>query len=80
MNKKEALIKLIDLVGLKPLATALGISYQAVQKYVANGEIVADKVLLACDACKWQVTPNQLRPDIYPHPQDGLPAHMREVA
>ena len=80
MNKKDALNKVIDLVGLKALATALGVSYQAVQKYVANGEMVADRVLTACEAVNWQVTPHQLRPDLYPHPQDGLPAHMREVA
>ncbi len=80
MNKKDALNKVIDLVGLKALATTLGVSYQAVQKYVANGEMVADRVLATCEATNWQVTPHELRPDLYPHPHDGLPSHLREVA
>jgi DNA-binding transcriptional regulator YdaS (Cro superfamily) len=28
----------------------------------------------------WRVTPHQLRPDIYPHPVDGLPEHLRDIA
>lgn len=42
--------------------------------------IPAEFVIRASEAVNWQVTPHELRPDIYPHPQDGLPEHMREVA
>jgi len=28
-------------------------------------------------ATDWKVTPHRLRPDLYPHPMDGLPAHLR---
>lgn len=80
MSKLDALKKAIELVGLKPMATSLGVSYQAVQRYLANGEIVADRVLVCAARTDWQVTPHQLRPDLYPHPQDGLPDHLREVA
>lgn len=33
----------------------------------------AEYVLAISDACGWKITPHQLRPDIYPHPMDGLP-------
>lgn len=28
----------------------------------------------------WKVTPHELLPMVYPHPDDGLPAHLRSVA
>ncbi len=34
-------------------------------------------VIKACKSVSWHVTPHQLRPDIYPHPNDGLPESMR---
>lgn len=37
-------------------------------------------VLVVSQAGEWEITPHQLRPDLYPHPQDGLPDHLREVA
>jgi DNA-binding transcriptional regulator YdaS (Cro superfamily) len=37
-------------------------------------------VIKACAAVNWQVTPHELRPDIYPHPDDGLPDHLRTAA
>ena len=33
----------------------------------------ADYVLPISKAVDWQITPHQLRPDIYPHPCDGMP-------
>ncbi|UDL04002.1 helix-turn-helix domain-containing protein [Marinobacter sp. CA1] len=32
------------------------------------------RVLAICEGSRWQVTPHELRPDIYPNPTDGLPA------
>lgn len=37
-------------------------------------------VIKACASVNFKITPHELRPDIYPHPHDGLPEHMREVA
>lgn len=37
-------------------------------------------ILPLCEVDAWQVTPHELRPDIYPHPHDGLPVEMREAA
>ena len=37
-------------------------------------------VLKVAQATNYQVTPHQLRPDLYPHPHDGLPEHLRSAA
>jgi DNA-binding transcriptional regulator YdaS (Cro superfamily) len=79
MDHQSPLARAISLVGLKPLAIVLGVSYQAVQKYEYIG-ISAERVIAISMATNWQVTPHELRPDIYPHPQDGLPDHMRQAA
>lgn len=39
--------------------------------------IPSDWVLPLCESVYWQVTPHELRPDLYPHPEDGLPDDMR---
>lgn len=41
--------------------------------------IPSDWVLPLCESVDWQVTPHELRPDLYPHPHDGLPEDMRCV-
>jgi len=42
--------------------------------------IPARYVIRACSAVNWQVTPHELRSDLYPHPDDGLPDHLRSAA
>lgn len=42
--------------------------------------IPAEYVIAGCQVVEYQVTPHELRPDVYPHPHDGLPQHLREVA
>lgn len=39
MNSREALEKAVELLGLRPLALEVGLSYQAVQQWVANGRL-----------------------------------------
>lgn len=34
-------------------------------------------VIPMSSATGWKVTPHELRPDIYPHPEDGLPEERR---
>lgn len=36
-----------------------------------------DVVLRVAEATGWVVRPHEIRPDLYPHPDDGLPAHLR---
>jgi len=47
--------------------TAWGLQKQA-------EKLPPEKVLMLCAKSEWQVTPHELRPDIYPNPTDGLPA------
>jgi len=53
-------------------------SGQAVGLWYANG-VPAERVIKLCEAVEYRVKPHELRPDLYPHPEDGLPAEMRAV-
>lgn len=33
----------------------------------------AEVVLAIADALEWRITPHELRPDLYPNPQDAMP-------
>ncbi len=76
MSHNDSLKKAVDIVGLKNLALSIGVSYQAIQKYLIT-KTSAENVIAISMATDWQVTPHELRPDIYPHPNDGLPENMR---
>jgi DNA-binding transcriptional regulator YdaS (Cro superfamily) len=56
------------------LGTGFGVS-----KWRWKG-VPAERVLELCRFTEFQVTPHQLRPDIYPHPDDGLPSERRGAA
>lgn len=62
--------------GAAAVASLFNITPQAVGLWYSNG-VPAEKVLPLCGHCYYRVTPHQLRPDIYPHPDDGLPASLR---
>jgi hypothetical protein len=49
------------------------VTQSAVAQWVAGGRIEAERVLEAAAVTGWKVTPNDWRPDIYPHPEDGMP-------
>ena len=53
-----------------------GISGEAVRKWEKNG-IPPERVREIAEATDWRITPHQLAPDIYPHPDDGLPEMLR---
>lgn len=56
--------------GVVALSKAMGLSRGAVSQW----ETVPDgRVLAVCALTGWQVTPHQLRPDLYPNPSDALP-------
>jgi DNA-binding transcriptional regulator YdaS (Cro superfamily) len=50
----------------------LGVTQSAVAQMVA-GQVGAERVLKVAEATGWRVRPNDLRPDLYPHPEDGMP-------
>ncbi|EAO0414594.1 helix-turn-helix domain-containing protein [Salmonella enterica] len=56
------------------LATLAGCS-QSMISLVTTGrsQLSPEKVLRIAEATNFEVTPHELRPDIYPNPTDGLP-------
>lgn len=77
----DALKNAIKQVGSqRALADAVGCKQSAIGMWLARESVPPDVVLKVAQATAWQVTPHELRPDIYPHPQDGLPAERRAAA
>jgi DNA-binding transcriptional regulator YdaS (Cro superfamily) len=73
----SALQKVIDLKGSQAAVAAIvGAKQQSVGYWLTNG-LPADHVIPIARDTSWQITPHQLRPDLYPHPDDGLPADRR---
>ncbi|HSX49915.1 MAG TPA: YdaS family helix-turn-helix protein [Cellvibrio sp.] len=72
----NTITQIIQKRGLLNLAAEMGVSYQAVRKWESLG-VPPDRVITLCALTGWECSPHQLRPDIYPHPDDGLPAAMR---
>ncbi|MBK8916414.1 MAG: helix-turn-helix domain-containing protein [Phycisphaerales bacterium] len=55
--------------GLEPPARP-----QAIQQW---RRIPADRVIQVARLTRYELTPHDLRPDLYPHPDDGLPVELR---
>jgi DNA-binding transcriptional regulator YdaS (Cro superfamily) len=55
------------------------VSAQAIAKWHDAG-VPSERVLRLAEATKFEVKPHELRPDLYPHPDDGLPPDMRGAA
>ena len=59
---------MLELVGGQAaLAKSLGISDQAVSKWLKKG-IPSDRILDVCRISNWQITPYELNPRLYPDP------------
>ena len=50
----------------------------AVSKWMRN--LPAGRVIGLSELTNWEITPHQLAPDLYPHPNDGLPEELRNKA
>lgn len=44
-----------------------------------DGGVPAKWIIPCCKAVNWKVSPHKLCPELYPHPDDGLPVHLRMV-
>ncbi len=79
MEPLRRVIKLVDTQ--RALAEKVGCKQSAIAMWLARESVPSDMVLKVAEASGWQVTPHELRPDIYPNPTDGLPADdaRREV-
>ena len=65
--------------GPSAVAALLKITPQAVGLWYNTGVPPAN-VIPICESVYFTILPHELRPDIYPHPEDGLPAALRERA
>ncbi len=73
----NALQRVIEIKGSQTaLAAVVGAKQQAVGYWLKEG-VPGEHVLKISADVNYQVTPNDLRPDLYPHPDDGLPADRR---
>ncbi|MFW6342883.1 MAG: helix-turn-helix domain-containing protein [Halothiobacillaceae bacterium] len=60
------------------LAAALGLKQAHVWHWLHKSKrCPAEQVIAVSKATAWRVTPHELRPDVYPHPDDGLPTSRR---
>jgi DNA-binding transcriptional regulator YdaS (Cro superfamily) len=64
--------KIISCGSQSELARRLGKNSQTVSVWFRT-QVASTEVLNACRVLDWQVTPHELRPDLYPNPTDGLP-------
>ncbi|QZN94136.1 helix-turn-helix domain-containing protein [Symbiopectobacterium purcellii] len=71
--------RITGLANQTTIAKLVGVRPQAISLWLKNG-VPPKKVIRLCGALEWQVTPHELRPDIYPNPTDALPAHREHAA
>lgn len=76
----KALRKAISIAGSQTLlAKSLGLSQPYIWNWLNRDHAVpAEFVIPVSRSVDWTVTPHELRPDIYPHPADGLPLSKRD--
>jgi DNA-binding transcriptional regulator YdaS (Cro superfamily) len=64
--------------GVTALARALLVAPPSVSQWLSGTRgVPAGRVVQISEATGWRVTPHELRPDLYPHPDDGLPQELR---
>lgn len=58
------------------MARAIGVKQAHIWHWInkKEGQAPAQHVIPIAEATTWQVTPHDLRPDIYPNPTDGMPS------
>lgn len=68
--KDETKSKISDSYTQAEIGKKLQVSQQTVFKWL-NRRVPAERVIPLCELMNWQITPHDLRPDLYPHPTDG---------
>lgn len=84
----DALHKAIKLAGSQQaladrinqwLPPAEQIGQSAISEWLRRGRVPGEKVILVARAVAHAVLPHELRADLYPHPEDGLPNDRRAL-
>ncbi|KMQ75278.1 Helix-turn-helix domain [Marinobacter subterrani] len=61
----------------RQLAEHLKVTQGLIYQWLSgHRKVSAEKVLSVCEATDWQITPHELRPDIYPNQTDGIPIEL----
>ncbi|HAT2283651.1 TPA: helix-turn-helix domain-containing protein [Citrobacter freundii] len=71
--------RLRNAVSQVAIAKALGISPQAVNQWFSKSVIPPRNVLTICEMTDWKIVPHDVRPDLYPSPEDGVPDFLRKI-
>ncbi|WP_409071625.1 YdaS family helix-turn-helix protein [Burkholderia stagnalis] len=58
--------------GARAVADAFGISRLSVYEWISKDHVPEPRVLRLAELTKWEFTPHQLAPKLYPNPRDGL--------
>lgn len=85
MTPKEHLARAVALVGNQnKLALACGGKTKPAHVYNwlnrDSKGVPGDKAIAVARATNFEVTPHQLRPDLYPNPTDGIPDELKKTA
>ncbi|MDH0357030.1 YdaS family helix-turn-helix protein [Morganella sp. GD04133] len=62
--------KITSTLSQAEIGRKLGCAQQTVFHWL-NYRVPAGRVIPLCELMNWQITPHDLRPDLYPHPTDG---------
>ncbi|EBU6994991.1 helix-turn-helix domain-containing protein [Salmonella enterica subsp. enterica serovar Bredeney] len=71
--------RLRSFVSQRAIAKALGISPQAVNQWLSKSVIPPRYVLTICEMTGWKIVPHDVRPELYPSPEDGVPDYLRKI-
>lgn len=66
-----------DCGNMNTVATYCGVTLEGVRYWRKNNKIPAEHVVKVCELAQWAWHPHQLRPDVFSHPEDGLPEPLR---
>ena len=69
--------RLGELLSQRAISKGLGITPQAVNQWFSKSVIPPRFVLQLCELTGWKVIPHEVRPDLYPSTDDGLPETLR---
>ena len=64
--------KIAEKFSQSELALLLETTQQNISRWL-NAKMPAERVIPICQLMGWEVTPHELRPDLYPNKSDGLP-------
>lgn len=66
--------------GQSALARLIGVSQPAVHKWRKTGIVPVRRAISIARATGWEITPHDLRPDVFPNPTDGMPVDESPVS